>query len=149
MATIAEMLRRVQSIKLKEALPDMIKKTSADIILLNQTQLLHGLNANGDKIKPDYKNKYYANKKNARNPNPGLGTPDLRDTGEFYQDFTLEVDTKSLTLSSKNSKTESLISDYGPFIFGLTKDNKGKYVNDTLEPKIHQHITKKTGLEFR
>lgn len=143
------MHKRVQSIKLREKLPEIIQETAPEMILLNTLQLLHGQDSKGDTLRPEYRNVYYSRKKNARNPLPGYGVPDLRDTGDFYKDFTLDVDEKSYTLSSNDWKSVILTEKYGPHIFGLMTENKEKYISETLRPKIQKYITGKTGLDFK
>ncbi|KIO75574.1 hypothetical protein TH53_19745 [Pedobacter lusitanus] len=147
--TIEGMLNKVKSIDLPNAVPDIIMQTKADMILLNQIQLYnHGIDANGNLLTP-YKSDSYARKKFSRNPGPGFGQPDLKDTGEFYQDYTLSANRTDYELDSSNMKSSALKKHYGDAIFGLTKDNKKVYALGVFYSAIQRYITFKTGLTFR
>lgn len=149
MTTIKGMLDKVKSVELRSEVPVIIERTQADLILLNQTQLFQfGMKADGTYLS-EYKNKYYAAKKHAKNPQPGLGRPDFKDTGSFYQDFVVKADKSVFSVDSKDSKTTSLIERDGEKVFGLTKDNKKVYALGVFYQGIQRYITFKTGLVFR
>lgn len=142
------MLDKVKSLDLRSEVPVIIERTQADLILLNQTQLFQfGMKADGSFL-GEYKNKSYAAKKNARNPQPGLGRPDFKLTGEFYKDFYVKVSKTVFEVDSKDSKSASLIERDGENIFGLTKENKTVYSLGPLYDGIKRYITFKTGLNF-
>lgn len=148
MATIKGMLDKVKSLDLRSEVPVIIDRTKAELILLNQTQLFQfGMKADGTYLS-EYKNKYYAAKKHARNPQPGLGRPDFKDTGEWYKDFFVKADKNVFEVDSKNSKSADLIKRDGDKIFGLTKENKTVYSLGPLYDGIKRYITTKTGLNF-
>lgn len=148
MTTIKGMLDRVKSLDLRSEVPVIIERTQADLILLNQTQLFqHGMKADGSFLAP-YKNKYYAAKKHARNPQPGLNRPDFKDTGDFYKDFFVKADKNVFEVDSRDSKSASLIERDGEKIFGLTDKNKAVYSLGPLFKGIQRYITAKTGLNF-
>lgn len=150
MTTIKGMLDKVKSVDLRSEVPVIVQRTSAYLILLNQEQLfVNGIDANGDPITPEYKSKYYAAKKHAKNPQPGFGRPDLKDTGDFYKDFYVTVDKTAFEVDSKDNKSSSLIEKYGEKIFGLSRENKSKYSLGPLAKGIQRYITLKTGLVFR
>jgi hypothetical protein len=147
--TIQGLLNKVQTLDLPTEVPNIIQQTKADLILLNQTQLYnHGIDANGNKLAL-YRNKQYAAKKNARNPGPGFGFPDLKDTGAFYQDYIVLTTSNEFEVDSKNEKSAALKKHYGETIFGLTKDNKKVYALGVFYTALQKYITFKTGLVFR
>jgi len=147
--TIEGLLNKVKTVNLRAELPAIIKRNAADAILLNQLQLFQfGTNSQGIKLK-EYKNKYYAKKKNAKNPQPGLGTPDLADKRDFYNGFFLDVKVKTFRIDSKDSKSSKLKKDYGADIFGLSVDNTRTFALDNILPAVQRYITTKTGLQFR
>lgn len=146
--TIEGLFDRVRSMDLRSEVPVLINQTKAEMILLNQLQLFsHGIDANGKLLK-EYSNPYYAKKKNARNPGPGLGHPDFKDTGEFYQDFMVETSSHYFEVDSKNVKTAALIKRDGEAIFGLTKDNRKVYALGVFYSVLQRYVTLKTGLVF-
>lgn len=100
----------------------------ADIIAdYNRAQLESGLDRNGDVINPFYGSIYYAMMKNNMNSKPGLGVPDLKLTGAFYRGIFLSMKGYAFSLSSSNSKTESLVDKYGEYIFGLNDNSLASY----------------------
>jgi len=146
--TIQGLLDKVKTVDLRSAVPDIIVRTKADAILLNQLQMFQfGLKADGNKI-GEYKNKYYAQYKNRKNPQPGFGYVDLSDKKDFYNGFTLDVTKTTFEFDSKDSKSDKLKKQYGNTIFGLTKDSKKTYSLDTILPAVQKYITGKTGLKF-
>ena len=86
---------------------------------MNRKQMYAGIRTDGEKIKPDYHNSNYAKYKQAKNPIPGLGTPDLFLTGKFYK--TLDTELVGMTMKVKTGVDygEKLRNKY-PDIFGLT-----------------------------
>jgi hypothetical protein len=149
MATIAEMRRRIESLRLAEELPKLVYQTSYEIITLNQQQLYSGLDSTGQKIEKKYKNKYYAVKKQKQNSRPGFLTPDLFLTGAFYKGFGVVVDSNNYRIDSNNEKSAKLILAYGEDIFGLTGKNKGTYATGALFAALKAYIQNKAGLVFR
>jgi len=67
----------------------------------------------------------YAKFKHEMNREPGLGIADLKLTGAFYNAF--YFDKNELEVSSKDSKTDSLMERYGQYIFKLTPESIEEY----------------------
>ena len=127
--TLSEMRDRIGSLK------DNFEDISRDIVLdsvsqdliveIQKDQMMHGEDAYGNKIEPEYSNFYYARFKNRINPRAGFGVPDLRSTGSFYNQFYLNEYT--LRVNSMDDKTGSLVQEYGESIFGLNEGSLEKY----------------------
>lgn len=142
------MLNKVKSLNLQDEVTNIISKDKRVLILLNQSQLFDfGVDSQDKKLR-EYQSRSYAAKKNARNPQPGFGTPDLFDTRSFYGDFFIEVKKDVIVFDSKDSKSADLEKKYGNDIFGLTKGNKQVYLGQFYE-KLQDYITEKTGLVFK
>jgi hypothetical protein len=137
------MLRRVQSLDLKDKVPELVQQTSYEIVRLNQLQLYSGFDSKGEKIDRKYKNKAYAVKKQQQNPLPGFLNPDLNLTGAFYQGFAVVVENYNYKIDSSDEKDQKLILAYGEDIFGLTGKNKGDYANDILFAALKEYIISK------
>lgn len=147
--TIPEMLRRVNSLNMSLAVQESLKSTAFEAIKLNQNQLrLKGRKSDGSFLK-DYQSESYAEYKNFLNSSPGLGRPDLYDTGVFQEGFYVQVKTNSLILGSVDPKSDKLEARDGKEIFGLTKENKKVYAVQFVKPELFAYITKVTGLKFR
>ena len=115
--------------------------TKAEVITLNQTQLLHGFGSD-DKRLGTYRNPEYKKQKMTMNPLAG-GFVDLKLTGSFHRLFYVELKNKSILVKSSDSKWEELQLKYGDNIFGLNTDNKkiyGKTVNKRLNEIIKQKL---------
>lgn len=94
--------------------------------------------------------KSYGEYKNARNPKPGLGIPDLFDTGDFYQGFFANVigngKTQFIEAWSNDDKTDVIVGgadNYAPFgaeIFELHPKNMKEYSRTVILPQIVNQI---------
>lgn len=142
------MLFGVQSIKLRDNLPVLIRNTSAEILTLNRFQLYNqSVDKNEEPLRL-YGSLSYALEKNKMNPAPGFGRPDLYLTGSFQRAIYVEVNQTIIKVWSRDRKTDSLVAKYSDEIFGMTPKSKGKYAQETLYPAIKNYITAKSGLRF-
>lgn len=146
MSTITQLLNRVQSIKLRENIEDIIQLTEPDLIQLNQDQLYgKGIDSMGVELKPySFITEVYKRKKNQP-----FDRTTLRDTGSFYRGFEVEVDNGLITFKSTDPKSPELEAKYGSKLFGTTKENKRVYSFGIFYEAVKNHITKKSGLQFR
>jgi hypothetical protein len=148
--TPEELYNKLKSVDLRAAVPEIIRQTSFEIEALNKSQLYnYGVDSDGQKLKPAYSGGYYAKEKNYMNRRPGLGKPDLFLTGAFYKGFTVTVTPSAFEVDSTDSKSSSLINQYGEKIFGLTKDNMKVYAAGVLCDNIQKYVSLKTGLQFK
>lgn len=147
MPTIAEFRRRFQSVNLRQEIPSIIESTKQELADLNRDQLRYGYDKNGERLK-SYSSLTYAIDKNQRNPLAGVGNPDLRDTGKFYNGWKIDVSQTDITFDSTDSKTPDLESKYGQTIFGLTTESKSTYVTNILYDLIKRYIQDKTKVSF-
>lgn len=148
MGTIRAMLTKFQTLDLESEIPKIIERTGDAIIKRNQDQLIHGLTAKGEEIEPGYYFQQYSLQKQAQNPLPGLGVPDLRLTGDFYKGFNLKVTQDTFEVDSTDEKAFALQYKYGEYIFGLTKENKTLYATKEFYDEFKSYITSKTGISF-
>lgn len=148
MTTINSMLQKFQSLNLRSEVPRLIEQTSSTIEKLNKEQLYDSsIDRNGEPLRL-YASLSYALEKNRRNPKPGFGRPDLFNEGSFFSQFFTVVGANTFETSSRDSKTSGLVAKYSTEIFGLTKENKSKYANETLFEGIKGYIIAKTGVGF-
>lgn len=149
MTTIKQMLERVESIQLREAVPVIIEDTKDEILRLNKLQLYNrGEDRNAQPLRL-YGSLSYALEKNKMNPRPGFGRPDLFVTGQFYRGFNVKVSKNAFNVSSTDSKTPELVKKYSEDIFGLTPQSKTEYAKKVVYGRIKSHITAKSRLVFR
>lgn len=148
MATISNIQSRIKSLNIKDISVDAIEQTSNVIIEKQQDQLRHGLNRSGKLIGDThpYQSADYAFYKANKNSIPGLGNPDLIDTGDFVRGIKIDVTPESYTTDSTDSKSHDLQSKYGEDILGLDEENKSAYVTEALEPVFINKVREKLQL---
>lgn len=146
---LRDLLKSFQSLDLDGEARRIIERRSStdEIKRLNKEQLYNfGVDSEGVKLKR-YASNYYAKEKNYDNRRPGFGVPDLYVTGKFYKGFYTSISPNKIEISSKDSKTQKLIDNYTPDIFGLTDDNETYFAIRTLRPEIIKYIERITGLK--
>ena len=151
MTTVADLMESIQSVNLKEAIDQAITETAAAYIWLNtEEQLFKGLDTEGNQLTPLYKSPSYARKKNQLNPAPGLGVPDLKLSGSFYQKQKLTVQGDTLQLDSDVDHAQYLEKNYGAdMIYGLNDQNQEEYNFGAFQDAFAEKITDQTGLELK
>lgn len=127
-----------------------IEETADDLQRINKEQLLAGYDKKGELIgsKKPYQNPDYAFYKANKNPLPGLGNPDLFDTGAFYEGFETIVQGDSIIQDSTDEKAPELEAKYGEDIFGLGGKFKEEYLDESLRTAFKRAIESATGLKF-
>lgn len=144
MGTIASFTRRVQAVDIHEIIETSVEETKDEIAVLNRSDLLQGLKADGTKIgdTDPYRFPLYAQEKNEQNSLPGLGNPDLKLTGAFYAGINVTVNRgqNSFTIDSDDQKSGMLQKKYGNLIFGLTQASKSLYALETLKPILLEKV---------
>ena len=91
---------KVKAVDKELLIVESIEENERLFVKLNQIQLQKGISSKGTKIRPKYKDKRYAKAKQRQNPRAGLGTPDLRKTGEMYKYMETVVFDKEHTITS-------------------------------------------------
>jgi hypothetical protein len=139
MATVNDMIKRMQSLNVKEVSYESVVETKETITEIQKDQMYHGLDGQGKKIRR-YRSVKYARAKNEMNPLPGLGTPDLKLTGAFYRYFQTKVTPEAFSTSSTDEKNDALTAKYDPF--GLDKESKSEYAGK-LRPVLVKNVKEK------
>lgn len=140
--TIPELKRRWKQIDLRNAAASIISDNKQQIADFNREQLMDGFNKEGKKLKK-YRSSSYAQKKNQKNPSPGLGNPDLYLTGRFHEAMNVKINSKvSFDIFSTDSKTPDLTKKYGKDIFGLTDESRLIASEEIINPGLVLHIKK-------
>ena len=127
--TIFQAYENLKGIDIVGIASDIVRSDADIIVELQKDQLMFGNDKSGTGITPQYRSDAYAEMKQAMNPRPEFGTPDLRLTGAFYNAMYLDFD--SLEVTSSDPKTELLVEKYGSNgkypIFGLSEFSIGRY----------------------
>ena len=143
--TLHELQRRLTGFNIYQAVTDTIEETAGDITEFNRSQLYDGIRSTGTEIKPSYAPYTILVKDQKGQPTDRVT---LKDTGDFYQGIYVDVNSETFDISSSDSKTDALVKKYGARIFGLTKENRGEYVNFSFFPALREKITGRIGFQF-
>ena len=109
-------------------------------------QLRFGESSTGGTLRK-YRNPSYARMKNAMNPLPGLGNPDLRLTGAFHRGITAKVEGGKIVVSSSDSKAPELEAAFNEdLIYGLHPESRKEFINADLRPAFMRNIRKEIKL---
>lgn len=150
MLTIQSLQRKFQDLRTDEVIDQALTKTVATFEKSQKEQLKAGKTKTGDKIVnkegKGYRSKSYALRKHAINPLPGLGTPDLKLTGEFYRQIDVEAGANVFDIISKDEKGPMLENKY-PGIFGLGGPYKTEYLVE-LRAKVNAGLSEKLGIKI-
>jgi hypothetical protein len=147
MCSVAEMIRRLESVNIQGDSAEAIESTSADFARLNTAQMYQGLDSKGARISPGYRNPSYSRKKNLMNPTPGLGVPDLKLTGAFYRGLSIKVQDADIIIDSDVDYAKYLEANYTNIFYGLDEDSKRIY-RDAFFEAFKAIIENKTQLSF-
>jgi hypothetical protein len=148
---ISELLQKFKSLDTDKAINDGFTDTLPDFENANRKQMKAGKTIDGSPIRNKdgggYRSKSYARLKNAMNPLPTLGTPDLFLTGEFSRQLDAELYGETIDIISKDDKSPELEDKY-PDIFGIGTNYKKEYQDEHLAPAVIGKIAKFVGLKF-
>jgi hypothetical protein len=147
MLTISSLSAKFQSINTNNIIDESMDETKDSFEKLNIDQMNHGFRNDGKQIVPDYKSTAYAKKKQAMNPLPKFGTPDLHLTGSFQSQLNAIVEGEVIKIFSNDEKGPDLENRYKN-IYGLGNDFKTQYLDKDLGPTVKKKITDFIGLKF-
>ena len=120
---------------------EAIRYSLPDMEDFNAEQMLSGIDADGNEIRPEYRSDDYAQFKQSINRRPAFGTPDLRLTGSFQSGLFAKYDGNNVVFGSTDSKASGLEAKYGSSIFGLTDENKEDVKNGIIFPRFLQWLS--------
>jgi hypothetical protein len=143
MATILEMLKRLEVINMMEVAAEAIESTKEDLKEWQKEQLFAGyINDGKTKITPPYKASTRRTK--ARKGQP-YDRVTLRDTGAFYEGIFIDVRNSTFVTDSTDEKSSILQDKYGSKIFGIGGVFKVGYIQE-LRPALMDNLRKRLKL---
>lgn len=137
MSKIKEYIEKLKAIDEQvqtSALLQIVNRHQAELIDLNQAQLLAGRNSRGE-ILGQYRSESYARFKNYLNPAPGLGVWDLKLNGDLYGGMFVEGSSFPVNINSSDSKADKF-RDVSPF--GLEVKSKNEF-REEITPEIKEY----------
>jgi hypothetical protein len=144
MATIDELMKRLEKLDVLQVAVDSIEATRAELIERQKEQLYDGKTGSGDDITPFYRPATIAMKRKKGQPTDRVT---LRDKGEFYAGVFVDVRSDSFITDSADAKAAALTKKYGDDILKLGGRFKEAYVED-LRPVFQERIEEVTSLNF-
>lgn len=139
--TIKNLKDSWQRLKINQVIQESIIATTDNFVELQKAQLYAGFAVTGIKIgdlRP-YASPAYAFDKANRNPQPGLGNPDLFDKGDFYDGIDIAVGDNAIKVFSTDSKDGKLEKKYPGALAGVGGPFLEEYIN-VLQPTIIKRI---------
>jgi hypothetical protein len=143
MATITEIMKRLEGLDVMQAAADSIDDTREDLIRHQLEQMFAGQNSKGREIKPFYRPSTIARKRKKGQPTDRVT---LKDTGSFYGGVFVDVRKDTFVIDSTDPKSAAIAERYKN-IFGLAGQFKVDYIRD-LSPVFNSKIENVTGLKF-
>lgn len=139
MQTALTILKKLESIDVKEAARVSITNTHEYAEAQQKLQLFQGIGADDLKIIPSYSAKTKAIKIKKGQP---IDRVTLRDTGAFYQGIRIDVVGEVIRTDSIDEKSQDLQGRYGGEIFGMGTRYRERYVK-ILKPEFIKQIKSK------
>lgn len=134
--------KKIQPNRLTEDLFNFLESIEETILDINREQLLNSTDSKGKSLfsKQRKRGTYTKATEIFSGGSKVAGTRyTLKDTGDFFKGFFLEIRQDEALFGSKDNKTLLLLDDYGD-IFGLTPKNLSKLIQDKVKPFLIQHI---------
>lgn len=138
MATIREVFRLVENFtqSQEKIMNDCINNSSETILNANRDQLFSGRDKQGKEIIPEYKKRTIKIKKKKKQPYDRVT---LKDTGDFYKEMFLKIESGKIFIDSKDEKTDKLLEKYdrgNDTILGIPQNNKKETINESIMDKF-------------
>lgn len=145
MATISELKKRLQELKMVEIADQAINDTSETFLDLNREQLMEGKRRDGTDISPSYFEDLtyfksidsatrYSEWKDRITPNPKRkkGVPNLYINGFFHNSIVMSATGEEIKSSSPFSGYDSIIGKFTDKIHGLDIEKRTIYIESVL-----------------
>jgi hypothetical protein len=116
MASVRELMKRLEAIDVDQLAADSIDDSKNDLIEWQQEQLFAGKNSTGGPIRPAYTKVTKRIKTRKGQPTDRVT---LKDTSAFYNAIFVDVRSTTYIIDSTDYKTPLLLNKYGKSIFGL------------------------------
>lgn len=140
MASAAEILRRLQTVTkittLREMVYDEIKAEEEFLKDIKEEEYKVGdIFSNG--LNKHYKDYFYAEYKNTKNPRAGFGNVDLIDEGSFIESFRLNKPNQNkYKWVATDKKRNILVGMYGDGIMGLNQESFERFQIEVVKPRF-------------
>lgn len=127
--TVDEMKANLLSVDLRRVAYLSLIQNKKEVIDTQRDQMFSGKRVDGSNITPPYRSRTIKIKRFKGQPTDRVT---LKDTGDFYEGFTLSANTQEYNIWSTDYKNAWLIAKYKQSIFGLNIESATK-VKPTLQ----------------
>ena len=134
-------IRRAITQALREHAPDLEDELRAQL----SEGRMPGSRGREKAIVPKYRNAQYEKKKHRMNPRPGLGTPDLKLSGELHKSLKARVKSSSVSFEitdTDSRKVEQVEKRWGD-AFQLSKERWHAFNREVVGPELRRIILSK------
>lgn len=148
MARPLDIIERMEQLKseYETLITISVEDTAAEFGKLNTEQMYEGQLSTGEAITPSYSANTVKIKKKKGQPYDRVT---LKDTGDFYRGYHLQVISGELVEDSNVQYAPVLEKKYSPAIWGLNDANHEEYVNEFLAPDLQAKVSEATGLQHK
>ena len=143
MGKLTEFADKLEQLDFNEEFDNVIESLESVITQLNKDQLEIGTDANNQQLMAYESPEYAVWKVNFGGSIAPLGIPNLKLSGDFYNDFAIGITPESILISSRDWKTPLLKKKYGSDIFGLQQKKLSILANRYVKPQLSKKIKNK------
>lgn len=119
---------------------DTLNELEFEIEEYQRGQLLKGQLSTGDLITPKYKPFTIKQKEKDPRYKAPSDTPNLLDTGDYYDSIMAKVKNKFIEITATDSKSTDLEKKYSDKILGWNKETKDAFCEDVLFPTLKEKL---------
>lgn len=140
---IVNRLNKVTESSQEDFLLKLMNDNVDQLLGMERTRLLEGLDSEGQPIQPPYASVKYADYKLTFNP---LGVVDLTLTGAFTGEFIMSATSFPIFFGSLDEKSFSLVQKYGENIFGESERDLEEIRETIVKPGLQNQLRDLLGL---
>ena len=125
---------------IEDLIIDVLNDLEFEIEQYQRDQLSDGLLSDGNLITPKYSRNTKRIKAQDPRYNAPFGTPNLLDSGDFYDSILADVSKKFIDITATDSKLSKLTNKYSDKILGWNEETKKDFCSEILGPAIVERL---------
>lgn len=125
---------------IEDLIIDVLNNLEFEIEQYQRDQLSDGLLSDGNLITPKYSRNTKRIKAQDPRYNAPFGTPNLLDSGDFYDSILADVSKKFIDITATDSKLSKLTNKYSDKILGWNEETKKEFSREILGPAIVERL---------
>ena len=147
MATLAQSVKKIKAFDFEKEILKVAKDNDNVAIDLNTDSQLgeQGIDSKGSLLTGPYAPFTIDSKRGLSGFGGVTDHITLYQTGDFHEGFFMQASSFPITISSTDSKTNELKSEWGEDIFGLTDESQSEF-NAHILPDVQESLRKGVGI---